>query len=87
MKALSIGADVKGAGDVMWNEANTFSQPIYATLNARCGMELKGNVKLSVWASNLTATRYATFSFESMRNRFAQYGQPRCFGADVRWKF
>lgn len=87
VKALSIGADVKGAGDVMWNEANTFSQPIYATLNARCGMELKGNVKLSVWASNLTATRYATFSFESMGNRFAQYGQPRCFGADVRWKF
>ena len=27
--AFSVGADVRGAGSVMWNEANTFSQDFY----------------------------------------------------------
>ena len=87
LKAVSVGADVKGAGSVMWNEANTFSQPLYATLNAHIGIELPADVSLDLWAQNLTASRYATFSFESMSNRFAQYGQPRHFGVDVKWKF
>lgn len=87
MKAIGIGADVKGAGSVVWNEANTFSQPLYATLNARITLELPAQVSLDLWAQNLTASRYATFSFESMSNRYAQYGQPRHFGVDVKWRF
>lgn len=87
LKSWSIGADIKGAGRVMWNEANTFHQPFYATMAARAGVELAGQVSLEVWGRNLTDTHYATFAFDSMDNRFAQYGNPRCFGVDVKWHF
>ncbi len=87
VRAFSLGADVKGAGRIMWNEDNTQSQPFYALLGARVEAELAGGVTVSLWGRNLTATRYATFSFESLSQRFAQYGTPRRFGADVRWCF
>ncbi len=85
--AFSVGADVRGAGSVMWNEANTFSQDFYANLATRIGVELAGNVRVEAWARNLTASRYATFSFDSMNRRFAQYNTPRHFGIDVKWHF
>ncbi len=87
LQAVSAGADVKGAGSVMWDEANTFSQRFYATLGAHLAFEFGKGVSLDLWGRNLTASRYATFSFDSMQRRFAQYGQPRHFGADIRWKF
>lgn len=87
VRAFSVGGDVRGAGSVMWNEANTFSQNFYATLGARLGVELAGNVSLEAWGRNLTAARYAAFAFDSMQQRFAQYCQPRHFGIDVKWHF
>lgn len=87
LRAVSIGADVKGAGSVMWDEANTFSQPLYAILSARLAVELPADVKLTLWAENLTAARYATFSFDNLSQRYAEYGQPRHFGLDLAWRF
>lgn len=86
-RAVSAGLDVKGAGDVAWDEANSFSQKFYATLGARLCAELAGNVSVEVWGRNLTAARYATFSFESMGHRFAQYAAPRHYGIDVKVRF
>lgn len=86
-KAVSVGADVKGAGNVMWDEANTFSQPFYATLSLRLGVELKHHVCIDLWAQNVTDTRYATFAFDSMNSRFAQYAPPRTVGFDLKWHF
>lgn len=85
LRAVAVGADVKGAGRVMWDEANSHSQPFYALLGARFEAELAGGVSVCLWGRNLTATRYATFSFTSLSQRFAQYGTPRRFGLDVRW--
>lgn len=87
VRALSAGADVKGAGNIVWDEANTFSQRFYATLALRVGIELKHQLSLNVWAQNVTNTRYATFAFDSMNNRFAQYAAPRTIGLDVKWHF
>lgn len=72
---------------MVWNEANTFSQDFYANLAARIGLELAGNVQVEAWGRNLTNSRYATFSFDSMQRRFAQYNNPRHFGIDVKWHF
>lgn len=85
----SVGASLHatGAGRIYWDEANTFSQPFYATLDARLTAELAGGVEVELWGRNLTATHYATFSFESMERRFAQIGAPRCFGVDVNLHF
>lgn len=87
LKALSVGADTKGAGSVVWDEANTWSQKLYATLGARLGIELPAGLSIEAWGRNLTASRHAVFSFESMNRRFAQYGTPRHFGVDLRWHF
>ena len=86
LKAIAAGADLRGAGSVVWDEANTFEQPVYATLGTRLAIELAGGVSIEAWGRNLTGTRYAAFSFESMGRRYAQYGQPRHFGIDVKWK-
>lgn len=87
VKAWSVGMAVNGAGRVMWDEANSFSQPFYATLSARLGAELVHGISIELWARNLTASRYATFAFDSMGNRFAQYGAPRMIGMDLKMKF
>lgn len=83
-KAVSGGLSVQGAGRVYWDEANSFSQPFYATLAARVGVELPGGTQLLFWGKNLTDTRYDTFSFDSMDRRFAQRGVPAHFGVDLR---
>lgn len=87
VKAWSAGVDVSGAGSIVWDEANTLSQPLYALLGARLGCEVAGGVSLSLYARNLTAARYAAFTFESLSRRFSQYGTPRHFGAEVKLKF
>lgn len=86
-QTLTIGADVNGAGSVVWDEANSFTQDFYATLNARIGLELVKNIHIELWAKNLTGSRFATFSFDSMNRRFAQYNAPRHFGCDVSLHF
>ncbi len=83
VKAIGLAANAAGAGRIYWDEANTYSQPFYATLALSLKAELFGNVNVSLWGKNLTGTRYTVFSFDSMNNRFAQYGNPRCFGVDV----
>lgn len=86
-ESVSFGGNMRGAGNVMWDEANSFSQPFYATLSLRLGIETGCGIRAEVFGRNLTATRYTTFAFDSMSRRFAQYGQPRHFGIDLTWKF
>lgn len=79
----SFEASLRGVGNIMWNEANTASQPFYAipglsaTLNAPVW-------SLQLWCRNLTDTRFNTFRFLSMGNAFVQRGAPRTFGVTLR---
>ena len=86
-KAFYLGADVQGVGKVYWDEANAYSQPFYATLGVNAGVEIAGKVSMELWGKNITDTRYDTFSFESMGNRFAQWGAPRHFGVRLKLAF
>ena len=86
-KAVYGGASVQSAGRIYWDEANEYSQPFYATMDANVGVELIGNVKFELWGKNLTDTRYDAFSFESMGNRFGQWGAPRHFGLNLNLQF
>ena len=74
-----ISADVRGAGDIYWNEANTLKQNLYVTANLTVGFRAEEwNVKL--WCKNLFNTSYDTFYFMSIGNSFVQRSQPRTFG-------
>lgn len=87
LRSFTFGARVKGAGDIMWDEANTFGQDFYAQLDASIEAELKGGVTLTVRGANLTDTRANTFAFLSMNRRFAQDIAPRHFSFDIKWHF
>ena len=85
--ALSFGADLTGAGRIWWDEANTFSRPFSMQVGLRCEADFAHNWALSLWARNITASRYRTFSFDTMGRRFSQFGDPFHMGIDLSWHF
>lgn len=87
MPKMVLGMNVAGQGKTYWDEANTMSQNLFATLGAHVDFCFKP-FTVSVWGKNLTATHYNTFVVQSSATRqplsFAQIGAPRMFGVDVR---
>ena len=86
VKALIAGVNTNMQGKIYWNEANTQYQKFYALLGARVGVDV-GFATLTLWARNLTDTRYHTFLVESNATgqmlSFAQRGNPRQIGVDL----
>lgn len=83
---MSFSANVRAAGRIQWNEENSLSQPFYALM----GLNVTARhdwVELQAWSNNLTGTRYHTFYFESMGNKFVQRGRPRTVGGTIRLYF
>lgn len=87
LHSLTVGANVTGLGKIYWDEANEYSQNIYAVLGAHADADF-GRVVLSVWGRNLTDTKYNTFAVSSSATgtkcTFAQQGNPFQFGVDLR---
>ena len=73
LKSITIGADIKGNGDIWWDAANTHKQDFYAVLGAHAMADF-GSLKINLWARNLTDTKYNTFLVESKID-----GTPRTF--------
>lgn len=86
LQALTIGANYIGAGKMYWTENNSASQDFYSLLGARMTFATK-HVDVSVWAKNITDTKYNTFYFESIGRGFEQHGKPFQMGLDVRMHF
>ena len=79
----SLSVYTRGAGDIYWDDENSVSQKLYATLGASIDFNhAKGS--LSLWGENLTNTRYNTFYFVSIGNGFVQRGRPVSFGVTLR---
>lgn len=82
-RSITIDANVKGTGEIYWNEANTLCQPFYALLGS--SITLAGrHYSLQLWGQNLTDTRYNTFYFVSISHDFLQRGRGRMLGATLR---
>ncbi len=83
---LTIGANVSGQGKTWWDEANTYSQNLYALLGIHAAYDF-GPVVLNLWGRNLTDTKYNTFAVQSSAaggtRYFAQRGNPIQLGMDV----
>ena len=83
---FTIGANVAGQGKIWWDEANTFSQKLYATLGAHADYDF-GPVVVTLWGRNLTDTKYNTFAIASSAvagtHYFAQKATPIQVGLDV----
>ena len=83
---IVFDANVKGVGEIYWNEQNSVKQPFYALLGASVRFE-RGEFSLDIWGDNLTNTQYDTFYFVSIRNAFLQRGNPIRCGATLRLNF
>ena len=83
---FTIGANLAGQGKIWWDEANTFSQKLYATLGAHADYDF-GPVIVSLWGRNITDTKYNTFAIASSAvagtHYFAQKANPIQVGLDV----
>lgn len=79
----SLTLNARGAGNIMWNDENTVSQPFYATLGAELMLEHRYG-SLSLWGENITNTHYNTFYFVSIGNGFVQRAEPWRIGATLR---
>ena len=88
--SLTLGLNVSGQGKTWWDEANTFSQKLYAMLGAHADYDF-GPVVVSLWGRNLTDTNYNTFAVSSSaaggQRYFAQRANPLQVGLDVRMHF
>lgn len=83
LESISLNANVKGVGEIYWDESNSMSQPFYATMGASVRFENK-DYSFDLWAQNLTDTDFNTFYFVSIGNAFLQRGKPRIIGATLR---
>jgi iron complex outermembrane recepter protein len=72
----------RGAGETYWNEDNKVKEPFYSTIDAKISL-IKGAFQLDVFGQNLSDTRYHSFYFESMGNKYVQMGKPRFLGAKL----
>ena len=87
---FTLGANVSGQGKIWWDEANTYSQKLYALLGAHADYDF-GPVVVSLWGRNLTDTKYNTFAVQSSAaggtRYFAQRANPLQVGVDVSLHF
>lgn len=87
---LTLGANVNAQGKTYWDNANTYSQKLYAVLGAHVDLNIKA-FNVSFWGRNLTDTNYNTFAVDNSatgtKEYFAQRGNPFQCGVDVRFHF
>ncbi|MCF0189889.1 MAG: TonB-dependent receptor [Marinilabiliaceae bacterium] len=81
-KHIDVGASSTLTGRVYWDEANSYSEPADAELEAHATIKWS-NWRLTVNGTNLTDNERAVFSFESMEHRFAQKNR----GRSINFKF
>ena len=93
---FTLGANVSGQGKIWWDEANTYSQKLYALLGAHADYEWpmfndQCSMTVSLWGRNLTDTKYNTFAVQSSAaggtRYFAQRANPLQVGVDVSLHF
>ena len=90
LRSLTFGLRLNAQGKTYWDENNDYSQPFYALLGAQVDADF-GFVGVSLWAKNLTKTRYNTFALQSAATGtaycFAQQGNPFHCGVDIQFHF
>ena len=87
---LTLGANVNAQGKTYWDNANTYSQKLYAVLGAHVDLNFNA-FNVSFWGRNLTDANYNTFAVDNSatgtKEYFAQRGNPFQCGVDVRFHF
>jgi hypothetical protein len=83
---IKLSALYRGAGDINWNEENTYKQSYYGLLDGKVSF-MRKSVQFDIWAKNLLNTSYNAFFFEALGNKYVQVGRPMQFGVNMSLKF
>ncbi len=83
LRALSLSANMRGTGEIYWNEENDVRQPFYCQLGASATLA-GDHYSLELWGRNLTDTKFTTFYFVSIGHTFLQRGHGVACGATLR---
>lgn len=86
LEGIEVNASCRGVGSIYWDEENTVRQPFYALAGLSVNMRTP-LADIELWSENITKTKYSTFYFESIGNKFVQRGNPRRFGVTFRFDF
>jgi iron complex outermembrane receptor protein len=95
-RTLGSGATVSGAVDVAYEsfifddiDNNALNvRPAKTLVDARLGFTSPdGHWEASIWGKNLGDEVYITHQYILTGGQFAFYGEPRTFGATLRWKY
>lgn len=95
-RTLGSGATVSGAVDVAYEsfifddiDNNALNvRPAKILVDARLGFTSPdGHWEASLWGKNLGDEVYITHQYILTGGQFAYYGEPRTFGATLRWKY
>ena len=89
-RSLTVGANATLRGKTYWDNDNLYSQKLYTLVGAHAEADF-GLFTLNLWGRNLLDTKYNTFATDSpMAGEtlyFAQKGNPRQMGIDLRFHF
>lgn len=83
---LNLGIDYTGAGKIYWTENNGAVQHYYSLLGANATTGFR-DFSITLWAHNITGTRYNSFYFETMHRAFEQHGRPFDLGLSLKYHF
>jgi len=83
LQTVKVGANLRGTGKIYWDDANLVSQDFYLLPGAFVRFFGK-HYSLELWGENLSDTKFNTFYFVSIGNRFLQRGKPLRIGATIR---
>lgn len=90
IRSLTIGANATLRGKTYWDNDNLYSQKPYTLFGTHAEADF-GLFTLNLWGRNLLDTKYNTFATDSpMAGEtlyFAQKGNPRQMGVDLRFHF
>ena len=95
-RTLGSGAVVSGAVDVAYEsfifddiDNNALNvRPAKTLIDARLGFTSPdGHWEASIWGKNLGDEVYITHQYILTGGQFAYYGEPRTFGATLRWRY
>lgn len=83
---IKLNALYRGAGKVLWNEANTQKQNYYGLIDAKISF-LRKSIQFDIWVKNLLNRSYSSFYFEALGNKYVQTGKPMQIGINLSVKF
>ena len=86
LESISALANYQITGKHYWNEENSHFQDGYGILNSRIVLAGK-NLRLDIWAKNITGKSYHSFFFNALRNNYVQLGNPFTVGANLTLNF